>query len=547
MSKAKKITIQQKNTPEDRLGLVYARVSSKRQETEGSGLQSQEGRCIKELDMLKIPYVKTFSDSYSGGGDFMNRPAMREMIAYIDAHPYQKFIVIFDDLKRFARDTEFHFKLRTAFKVRDVIPKCLNFSFDDSPEGIFSETIFAAHGQLEREQNRRQVIQKQKARLELGYWAFTSRKPYRMTKDPVHGNILKLENPQAQWLKEAMEGFASGRFTRKIDACRFLVEKGYWKNQKPERYIDNLTLLFKDILFAGYIEYPEWEVARRLGHHEPLISLETYEIIQKRMKGEGLNKRIRKDISDDFPLRGLLNCAYCEKPLTGAWSAGRNQKYPYYFCQNKDCGYKQKSILKKDVEDKFDEVLKKQSMKEELGILTQEVFGVVWEDEILEIKNNQRAQDREKEEMEIKLDSLTELVIKAKNDVMREAYEKQAEVVAVKLKEFNNERCEDLDLSTPYRTALNKATCFLEHPHFIWSQLSTKEQQDMFYFIFTEKLPYDIKEGYRTEHIPSAVRLFEEFTENNSLCTPDVEMAGIEPACTRCFFMNLRNVDDFLI
>ncbi len=26
----------------------------------------------------------------------------------------------------------------------------------------------------------------------------------------------------------------------------------------------------------------------------------------------------------------------------------------------------------------------------------------------------------------------------------------------------------------------------------------------------------------------------------------DVEMAGIEPACTRCFFMSLRSVDDFL-
>src|SRR3989338_2662568 len=93
---------------EKREGLVYARVSSKRQETEGSGLESQEGRCINELRILGVPYVKTFPDSFTGGGDFMKRPAMRELLAYIDARPDKNFLVIFDDLKRFARDVEFH-------------------------------------------------------------------------------------------------------------------------------------------------------------------------------------------------------------------------------------------------------------------------------------------------------------------------------------------------------------------------------------------------------------------------------------------------------
>ena len=104
-----------------------------------------------------------------------------------------------------------------------------------------------------------------------------------MKKDAVHGKLLTPLEPDASILREALEGFANGRFLHKVDACSFLVEKGFWKNQKPERYIDKFTLIAKDPLYAGYIEYPMWEVARRKGHHEAIISLEVHDAIQKRL------------------------------------------------------------------------------------------------------------------------------------------------------------------------------------------------------------------------------------------------------------------------
>ena len=75
-------TLQSKpNNPyEEREGLVYARVSSIRQSIEGSGLESQEGRCISDLNAIGVPYTKTFPDKFTGGGDFMKRPAMRDAL-----------------------------------------------------------------------------------------------------------------------------------------------------------------------------------------------------------------------------------------------------------------------------------------------------------------------------------------------------------------------------------------------------------------------------------------------------------------------------------
>ena len=109
----------------------------------------------------------------------MARPGMVALLAFLDAQVDESFVVIFDDLKRFARDTQFHIMLRNELRMRGASVECLNFKFEDTPEGEFIETILAAQGQLERKQNGRQVSQKMKARLESGYWVFFAPPGYR--------------------------------------------------------------------------------------------------------------------------------------------------------------------------------------------------------------------------------------------------------------------------------------------------------------------------------------------------------------------------------
>lgn len=95
---------------------------------------------------------------------------MVALLSYLDAHPYKNGVIIFDDHKRFARDIRFHLDLCDAFRERNARVECLNFKFDDTPEGEFFEIIIAAQSQLERQQNGRQVAQKMKARMQNGYW-----------------------------------------------------------------------------------------------------------------------------------------------------------------------------------------------------------------------------------------------------------------------------------------------------------------------------------------------------------------------------------------
>ena len=157
---------------EAKRAVIYCRVSSIKQAEEGHGLDSQEHRCRQHAAVHGYSVDAVFPDDASGGGDFMKRKGMVALLAYLDANPQHNYVVIFDDLKRFARDREFHFKLRAALAARNADVECLNFRFEDTPEGEFIETVFAAHGQLERKQNRRQVIQKMRACAENGYYIF---------------------------------------------------------------------------------------------------------------------------------------------------------------------------------------------------------------------------------------------------------------------------------------------------------------------------------------------------------------------------------------
>ncbi len=520
-----------KTPPTCERAVIYCRVSSDRQASEGHGLEAQEQRCREYAARKGYAVDAVFKDIYTGGGDFMERPDMRNLIAFLDKHPYRNYVVIFDDMKRLARDVKAHFELRAELRARNAIPASPNHIFDESPEGGFVELIMAGQGELERKQNRMQVIQKMKARLELGYWAFCARKGYTMTKDSVHGK-LAVPNTESIILKRAMEDFAHGVLVRKIDVCRFLVEQGFWKGQRPEKYIDKLSEMLRDCFYAGDIEYLPWEVERRKGKHEGIISLETHELIQKRLRREGLGKRIRLDLSPDFPLRGLLICAHCGTGhITGAWSKGRKGRYPYYACQNRACAYYGKSIRKADIEEKFDDLLKRNALKDEVTKVLNPIFDRVWKEETDAVKKREAESKREQMRLEEKAKRLTDMIIGAHSEAIKRTYERQLEVTANEIEAVEEKTGGKIDWTVPYRTALDKATGLLKNPHSIWQKLELADQHKLFHFMFEQKLPYHRTDGYRTAQIACATRLFEEFATASS---PDVDLGGIEPPPRQC-------------
>ncbi len=113
-------------------------------------------------------------------------------------------------------------------------------------------------------------------------------------------------SPTQHRCKRLWKSYATGRFETQVEVKRFLERQPSFPKDLPNGEIRNQRIyeFLTRSLYAGYIEAPKWNVALRKGQHEALISFETYEKVQARLKSKA-KAPARKDISADFPLRGF--------------------------------------------------------------------------------------------------------------------------------------------------------------------------------------------------------------------------------------------------
>ena len=509
---------------EDLIALVYARVSSVSQESDG-----QVHRCKQHAEHKGYPVEEIFRDKFTGGGDFWNRPQMRGLLDYIDEHPYKKYVVIFDDLKRFARDTEFHIRLRKEFRSRNVKIECLNFNFEDSPEGEFVETILAAGNELERKQNRRQVVQKQQARLERGYWVFDAPPGLKYTKDPVHEKILVHDEPKASIVKEVLNGFAYDRFPNQVDVQAFLERKGFYHRKKPKRvHLEQVRRILTQILYTGYIELPIRKLKRLKGQHQGLIDLSIYERIQEKLNGTSKTKA-RKDLHLDFPARGWVLCSECLQPFTASWTTKPRKGYQraYYRCNHPGCVEKNKSIPKDQLEGALGKVLKKIHAHKETLLLTEAVALDIWNERTSNSRRSEIELEKEVENTDKEINLYVERIGKATNEAVLAAYEKKVEELTNKkllLEEHKGKQ--NLYGGVNFETALKEVLGYIKSPYEIWSNGIFEDKRLVLRMVFEENLVYNKKSGFETALLSLPVMVFQHsHTEKSRL----VEVQGVEP------------------
>ncbi|MEM6719203.1 MAG: recombinase family protein [Bacteroidota bacterium] len=501
---------------EPKVALIYARVSTKKQDP-----KAQLIRCDEYCRQNGYTVEKIFEDKFTGGGNFMERPAMRALLKYAQNHSHQEYIVVFDDLKRFARDTKFHIELRTAFSKNGLIPECLNYNFDDTPEGRFMETMFAAQNELERHQNRRQVIQKQRARLIAGYNAFVPPKGYsKKKKDPIHGTI-DVPNEQALAIKQALKMFAKGEFDSRTEVAQFLKNKGVLGKQASEKYSHKVKNILTNHFYAGYIEYLPWNVTRRKGHHEPLITLNEYNRIQARLMKTDHYKPIRKDVNPDFPLRGLINCYYCKMKLTACKSKGRwGGLYYKYYCRNKHCYLRTaktiKSVSSNALHEEFKELIDSFKANEKHLSLAKVVLSSLAKTSYNERSTNLEESTKRKEVLESKIDHLISLVSNpTTSDILREQYEKKIESMSKEIEGINAFMSSTKNYADLLRTPINKMCEILKNPYKIWKSYDPSKKMTLFNLLFESNLEYKPNEGFRTPKKTILIRLFEQFSTLN--------------------------------
>ena len=461
------MTLQQQQEQTVTKAVIYCRVSSTKQTVRGDGLGSQETRCREFAKYKGYDIAEVFGDDMSGS--VTTRPGMTAMLAFLRQNRKEPHAVIIDDISRLARGLMAHFELRMEIENAGGVLVSPSIEFGKDSDSQLVENLLASVSQHQRQKNGEQTINRMRARAQNGYWVFQAPVGYRYDRTGGHGKILVRDEPKASILQEALEGYASGRFATQVEVKRFLERQPSWPKDLPNGEIRNQRVyeLLTRVIYAGYVEVPNWGVGLREGKHEGLITLETYEKIQGRLQSTA-KAPARKDISEDFPLRGFVLCNDCSKPLTACWSKGKNQKYPYYLCPTKGCESYRKSIKRDELEGEFEELLSRLEPSGGLFRLVKAMFKDAWDmraaqasEAVAGLKASVRTLDKQ-------IDQLLDRIVETGNTSVVRAYEKKVAKLEREKALAQEKLAETGKTKHTFEESFEHALRFLASPWQIW-------------------------------------------------------------------------------
>ena len=320
--------------------VIYVRVSTTEQATEGYSIGEQIERLKKYCEAMGWEIVDTFVDPGYSGGD-TKRPGLNAMIKTVESEDIDKVVVYkLDRLSRSQKDT--------LFLIEDVFLKnntdfvSMNENFDTStPFGRAMIGILAVFAQLEREQIKERMNMGKEARAKEGKWHGGATEPIGYDYDPVT-EFLNVNEYEAMQVLEAFELALGGMPLRTIE--RLFTEKGYthkhgtWDAKTVRRVMRSKTYL-------GYTKHrDEWYK----GEHTPIITEEMHEkavkLLDQRAEQFKLTG-IRAGAQTTY-LGGMLHCAHCGgKYAKQSYRNGRHGGYfLYYACYSRS--KKMKKMIK---------------------------------------------------------------------------------------------------------------------------------------------------------------------------------------------------------
>lgn len=340
-----------------------------------------------------------------------------------------------------------------------------------------------------------QVIEKMKARLERGYWCFHPPAGYEYKKDKEHGKIIVPNQLITDILAEGLFAFSENLLLGQVDFLKFLHSKNYPKLLKIKKLtFQHVKQLLTQPLYAGIIEYPSWEITRRRGLHKAIITEDTYDKIQYKLKQP--ERKPRETDNTDFSLRRVISCSVCSKKMTGSVSKGKCKYYAYYTCNNKSCSANPKNIASEKMEQDYISLLKSITVEQEILEMGKLVATRMWEQKVKDVSASKEFKETERKELEKTIDEYIDLIPKTNSESIRARYEMKIDELDMKIKELKNKP--ENKKAPDMNEALSLIFKFIGTPAETWKKPDRNLKIMVHNMIFTENPIYSFQKGFGT-------------------------------------------------
>lgn len=313
-------------------------------EQDFNSLDSQRLFCQNYFESIKEDNFELLPESYDDGGysgGNINRPALQRLLAdirsgYINCILFYKIDRLTRNIRDFFNLTDIFIEYNVSFisiKERDMFNTT-------TPAGRMQLRMFLIFAEFERENSGERIRDKIANSKSLGMWmGGTLPLGY-----DVSNRKLVINQNEAAIVRQIFQDFISSQ------SIGLVVDKLNQENKKTKCFLStsgnirggkNFSVptvrhilnnsLYKGVITHGDKVYP--------GQHQAIIDNETWDkvqtIFEENKRLTGYKNYVFTD-EDEFVLRGILRCGYCNCLMGASFACKKeNRTYRYYRCYHK--------------------------------------------------------------------------------------------------------------------------------------------------------------------------------------------------------------------
>lgn len=305
---------------------LYARKSTESDERQAMSIDSQvkEMKAMAERDGLFIKEIRQESHSAKSSG---LRPVFNQLLTDIREEKFNGILTWAPDrLSRNAGDLGSLVDLMDQKKLVKI--QTYSQSFSNNPNEKFLLMILCSQAKLENDQKGLNVKRGLRAKCEAGWRPNMAPLGYLNVMNNNRISYVKLDPDRAPTVKQMFNRVAekgqSGRVLK-----RWLDQIGFTTRSDKPIALSKIYTILRNPFYYGEFEF---DGKKYKGNHEPLITKELFDKVQRRLiaPDREWNKQV-------FPFKHLCICGSCGASVVGEekyreLKSGGFRKHVYYHC-----------------------------------------------------------------------------------------------------------------------------------------------------------------------------------------------------------------------
>jgi site-specific DNA recombinase len=313
--------------------VIFARVSSLEQATEGGSIEGQRKACERLAEREGYEVATTvIAPGESGYKD--RRPSLGELREAVLRTGAKVVLVL--RANRLARNWTVAAEIvrefaRQGVTIRSVMENGIN-SGTKLGDAELGEAI--ARGQRESAEKALLAIDQQRGYAAAGRWQW--RAPYGYKTNGRRTPSLLIDDERAQAIQALFTAVDNGE--RRTEAFRRLQRAGRIPPAagRTTPVVEQTAFTWlQNSAYMGRIVTKDLDLK---GDFVPLIGEDLFHRVQRKLQTllKTRQPRSYQRVRPDLPLRGLVTCPHCKRPITASWSTGKSgQRFAYFHCTAK--------------------------------------------------------------------------------------------------------------------------------------------------------------------------------------------------------------------